>query len=85
MEPHTQPNLFTALKLNDKITQVIGDITDSELLSQTIDIYQPEMIFHLAAQPIVRESYKNPVYTIKTNAIGTTTILEMIRIKECIK
>ncbi len=85
LEPHTQPNLFTALKLNDKITQVIGDITDSELLSQTIDIYQPEMIFHLAAQPIVRESYKNPVYTIKTNAIGTTTILEMIRIKECIK
>ena len=85
LAPHTQPNLFAALKLGDKITQVIGDITDEELLSKTIDTYQPEIMFHLAAQPIVRESYRNPVYTIKTNAIGTTTVLEMIRIKTCIK
>lgn len=84
LEPNTQPNLFTALKLEDKITQIIGDITDSELLSQTIDTYQPEMIFHLAAQPLVRDSYKDPVYTIKTNALGTTIVLEMIRTKACI-
>ena len=56
-----------------------------KLLSETIDIYQPEIIFHLAAQPIVRDSYKDPIYTIKTNAMGTTTVLEIIRIKECIK
>jgi CDP-glucose 4,6-dehydratase len=73
------------LKLNDKVVQIIGDITDIELLSKTIDTYKPEIVFHLAAQPIVRDSYKDPVYTIKTNAIGTTVILEMIRIKECIK
>ena len=85
MEPHTQPNLFTAFTLNDKITQVIGDITDMELLSKTIDQHQPEMVFHFAAQPIVRDSYKDPIYTIKTNALGTTTVLEMIRTKECIK
>jgi CDP-glucose 4,6-dehydratase len=69
LEPHTQPNLFDAFKLNDKITQIIGDINDIELLSKTIDAYQPEIIFHLAAQPIVRDSYKDPVYTIKTNAM----------------
>jgi len=85
LEPHTQPNLFAAFKLNEKITQIFGDITDMKLLSETIDTYQPEMVFHFAAQPIVRDSYKDPVYTIKTNAMGTTTVLEMIRIKECIK
>ncbi|MDD3262624.1 MAG: CDP-glucose 4,6-dehydratase [Candidatus Absconditabacteria bacterium] len=85
LDPHTQPNLFDSLRLNDKIVQIIGDITDIELLSKTIDTYKPEMVFHLAAQPIVRDSYKDPIYTIKTNAIGTTAVLEMIRIKECIK
>lgn len=85
LKPHTQPNLFTAFKLDEKITQIFGDITDIKLLSETIDRYQPEMIFHFAAQAIVRDSYKDPVYTIKTNAMGTTTVLEMIRIKECIK
>lgn len=85
LQPHTQPNLFAAFKLDDKITQIFGDITDMKLLSETIDTYQPEMIFHFAAQPIVRDSYKDPIYTIKTNAMGTTTVLEMIRIKECIK
>jgi len=85
LEPNTQPNLFSALGLGDKITQVIGDITDGELLSKTIDAYHPEMVFHLAAQPLVRDSYKEPIYTIKTNAMGTTTILEMIRMKSCIK
>jgi len=85
LEPHTQPNLFTAFKLNEKITQIFGDITDIKLLSETIDTYQPEMVFHFAAQPIVRDSYKDPVYTIRTNAMGTTTVLEMIRTKACIK
>jgi len=55
--------------LSDKITQVIGDITDIELLSKTIDTHKPEMVFHFAAQPIVRDSYKDPIYTIKTNAM----------------
>lgn len=85
LKPHTEPNLFSALWLNDKITQVIGDITDGELLSKTIDEHKPEIVFHLAAQPIVRDSYQDPLYTIKTNALGTTTILEMIRTKECVK
>ncbi len=83
--PNTEPNLFTALELNQKIIQIIWDINDTELLSKTIDEYQPEMIFHLAAQPLVRDSYENPMYTIKTNAMWTTVVLEMIRIKEYIK
>lgn len=85
LAPHTEPNNFSALKLDEKIKQVIGDIRDIDLLSKTINEYQPEMIFHLAAQPIVRESYENPVYTIQTNAIGTTNVLEMIRTKDSVK
>lgn len=85
LKPNTDPNLFEALNLNSKIKQVIWDITDFDLLSQTIDENKPEMIFHFAAQPIVRDSYKDPLYTIKTNAMWTTTVLEMIRTKDCIK
>ena len=85
LEPHTEPNNFTALKLDEKIKQVIGDIRDIDLLSKTIDEFQPEIVFHLAAQPIVRESYEKPVYTIQTNAIWTTNVLEMIRTKDYIK
>lgn len=85
LEANTEPNLFSALKLNDKITQVVWDICDYELLQQTVEKYQPEIVFHLAAQPLVRDSYKDPVYTIKTNALGTTIVLEVIKNKECIK
>ena len=85
LKPHTEPNNFTALKLDEKIKQVIGDIRDIDLLWKTIDEFQPEIVFHLAAQPIVRESYENPVYTIQTNAIWTTNVLEMIRLKDYIK
>lgn len=85
LKPHTEPNNFTALKLDEKIKQVIGDIRDIDFLSKTVDEFQPEIVFHLAAQPIVRESYENPVYTIQTNAIWTTNVLEIIRTKDYIK
>lgn len=85
LEPNTSPNLFGALKLKDKITQIIWDISDYENLEKVVDQYQPEIIFHLAAQPIVRESYDNPVYTMQTNVMWTVNIMELIRTKEYIK
>ncbi|MDD4530097.1 MAG: CDP-glucose 4,6-dehydratase [Candidatus Gracilibacteria bacterium] len=82
---NTEPNLFEAIKLDNKITQIIGDINDLDTLEKACDQHKPEIIFHLAAQPIVRESYENPVYTMQTNAIGTVNVLESTRKKDYIK
>lgn len=81
----TDPNLFDAIKLDNKITQIIWDINDIESLEEVCDKYKPEIVFHLAAQPLVRESYENPVYTMQTNAIWTVNILEIMRKKEYLK
>src|SRR5437870_3748409 len=62
----TTPNLFTLASIKDGMTSVIGDIRDFNLLQQTIKQYQPEIIFHLAAQPLVRYSYQNPIETYST-------------------
>lgn len=75
----TQPNLFELAGLNGKITSVIGDIRDFATLKAAFDAAQPEIVLHLAAQPIVRNSYKNPTYTYETNVMGTVNILECVR------
>ena len=54
-------------------------------MEETVEEHKPEIIFHLAAQPLVRDSYEDPLYTIKTNALGTTMVLEIIKDKEYIK
>ena len=59
----TDPNLFDYLKLSSQMTSIIGDIRDLKKLNEVFDKYQPEIVLHLAAQPIVRESYREPVYT----------------------
>lgn len=82
---NSEPNLFDAIKLDNKITQIIWDINDIETLEKTCNKYKPEIIFHLAAQPLVRDSYENPVYTMQTNAIWTVNILEVMRQKDYIK
>ena len=64
---------------------VIGDIRDYNKLGIVFKEYQPEIVFHLAAQPIVRESYKNPVYTYETNVMGTVHICECVRKSPCVK
>ena len=74
LEPPTHPNHFELLEL--KIISIIGDIRDKEKLDYTFKKYKPEVIFHLAAQPIVRDSYLDPVYTLETNIMGTVNILE---------
>lgn len=85
LPPATMPNLFSILKLDEQITQIYGDINISEELHSVCERYKPEIIFHLAAQPLVKEGYKRPVYTFMTNAIGTVHILELIRQYEYIK
>lgn len=85
LEINTEPNLFNTINLWEKITQVIWDINNLNNLEKICDEYKPEIIFHLAAQPLVRESYENPVYTMQTNSIWTVNVLEVIRKKDFIK
>lgn len=67
------------------MNSVIGDIRDLSKLKETFIKTQPEIVFHLAAQPIVRESYKNPVYTYETNVMGTVNICECVRTSDSVK
>lgn len=67
LEPPTTPNLFSLAGLEGKMTSVIGDIRDFASLKAAFDAAQPEIVLHLAAQPIVRDSYKDPRYTYETN------------------
>tara|TARA_B110000003_G_scaffold268103_1_gene297150 strand:+ start:2509 stop:3609 length:1101 start_codon:yes stop_codon:yes gene_type:complete len=75
----TNPSIFTDLNLGDKIIDYRGDIRDLDSLNKVISSEKPDFIFHLAAQPIVSESYSDPIGTITTNAIGTMNIMECLR------
>lgn len=79
LEPPTSPALFEIANISKCVTSVIGDIRDSNKLSRTIQEYQPEIVFHMAAQPIVSEGYKNPANTYGINVMGTVNICEAIR------
>ena len=79
LEPPTQPNLFSMADIENKIHSVTGDIRDLNHLQCVFAEAQPEIVFHLAAQPIVRESYKEPRYTYETNVMGTVNMLECVR------
>lgn len=79
LEPPTSPNLFELADLAQKMDSVIGDIRDLKYLKAVFEKVQPEIVIHMAAQPIVRESYKNPVYTYETNVMGTVNVLECVR------
>lgn len=85
LNPPTNPNLFSLAGLEDKMTSVVGDIRDRESLIAAFEKAQPEIVLHLAAQPIVRDSYKDPVYTYETNVMGTVNILECVRKYSCVK
>ncbi len=85
LEPSTNPNLFNLIGLEKQINSYIGDIRDLASLTKAIEIAQPEIVFHLAAQPIVRESYVHPVDTYSTNVMGTVNILEACRTVKSVK
>ena len=79
LKPNTKPSLFKALKLEKKIRNNFCDIRDFKKISEIIKREKPEIVFHLAAQALVRESYDDPLYTFETNIIGTANILEAIK------
>lgn len=85
LNPPTKPSLFEIANISGKMNSVIGDIRDLSKLKETFIKTQPEVVFHLAAQPIVRESYKNPVYTYETNVMGTVNICECVRTSDSVK
>lgn len=83
--PPTNPDLFSLANVENKINHVIGDVRDLEHLKKVFEEVQPEIVLHLAAQPIVRDSYKDPVYTYETNVMGTVNIMECVRLNPCVK
>lgn len=85
LEATTQPNLFALAGVEDNMTSIIGDVRDLAHLMEVFDQAQPELVLHLAAQPIVRTSYEQPVYTYETNVMGTVNILECVRTHPCVK
>ena len=85
LEPPTNPNLFDLSDVKGRMTHVIGDIRDLKSLKAAFDAAQPEIVLHLAAQPIVRDSYKDPRYTYETNVMGTVNILECVRLSGSVR
>ncbi|MDO4866017.1 MAG: CDP-glucose 4,6-dehydratase [Clostridia bacterium] len=85
LEPPTQPSLYEIAGIGGDIHSVIGDIRDLNSLKAAFDEARPEIVFHLAAQPIVRDSYRDPAYTYGTNVMGTVNILECVRGSETVK
>lgn len=85
LEPPTTPNLFLLSDVQNKITSIIGDVRDLASLKSVFEQAQPQIVLHLAAQPIVRESYKDPLTTYETNVMGTVNILECIRTSKYVK
>lgn len=81
----TEPSLFEIADIARDIHSVTGDIRDAQALKAAFDEARPEIVLHLAAQPIVRESYRNPAYTYETNVMGTVNILECVRGSETVR
>ena len=85
LEPPTEPNLFSICGIKERMTSIIGDIRRREHLMQAFAEARPEIVLHLAAQPIVRESYRNPAETYEINVMGTVNILECVRNQEGVR
>ena len=85
LTPPTTPSLFEIAQIDNTITSIIGDIRDFKTLKQAFDKAKPEIVFHLAAQPIVIEGYRSPAYTYETNVMGTVNILECVRMSDTVK
>lgn len=79
LDPQTSKDVYTLCKIKERINEYIADIRNYEMLKRVNETEKPEFIFHLAAQPLVIESYHNPLYTIETNTQGTANILEVFR------
>ena len=85
LEPPTQPSLFELAGMKNSINSLTGDIRDYEKLRKIFEECRPQIVFHLAAQPIVRTSYEEPRMTFETNVMGTVNVLECIRHTDSVK
>jgi CDP-glucose 4,6-dehydratase len=85
LAPPTTPNLFSVAKVAEGMRSVIGDIRDLDRLKKTVEESNPDVVIHMAAQPLVRYSYANPVETYATNVMGTVHMLEATRESKSIK
>ena len=85
LQPPTQPSLFELCRVNELVNSVVGDVRDAAALQQAMVDAQPEIVIHMAAQALVRESYKNPADTYATNVMGTVNLLEAVRACGCVR
>jgi CDP-glucose 4,6-dehydratase len=85
MAPTTEPNLFDSVRLKDRVENEFGDVRDLKSLRTSIQRFEPDLVFHLAAQPLVRLSYQEPVETFETNVMGTVNVLEAVRSCQSVK
>lgn len=85
LTPPTSPSLFDTCNLAKQMNCIIGDIRDYQNLADTIAKFKPEIVIHMAAQPLVRDSYKIPIETYATNVMGTVNILEAVRHTDSIR
>jgi CDP-glucose 4,6-dehydratase len=79
LDPCTEPNLFTQANVGSVIEDIRGDIRDATKLDAALTSFAPEVVFHMAAQPLVRYSYDDPIGTFETNVIGTARVLDAVR------
>jgi CDP-glucose 4,6-dehydratase len=79
LEPDTEPAAFDVLRLRDDVTFVAGDVRDRDVVSGVVEAHRPSVVLHLAAQPIVRLGYDEPLLTFETNVLGTANVLEAAR------
>jgi len=85
MDVPTTPALFNVCGVKDRISSIKGDVRDLAHLKEVMERFEPEIIIHMAAQPIVRVSYTDPVFTYETNVMGTVNVLEAVRNSESVK
>ncbi|QNK75826.1 CDP-glucose 4,6-dehydratase [Variovorax sp. PAMC28562] len=85
LPPDTAPAMFEATGLAAELASVYGDISDPEVVHEAIERHQPELILHLAAQPLVRRAYREPARTFMVNAQGTAHVLDAARNHKCVK
>lgn len=85
LDPYTEEDNFVVSKLENKMVDIRGDIRDKEKLQKVFEMYKPEVVFHLAAQALVRQSYIEPIATYETNVMGTINVLECVRNSPSVK
>lgn len=85
LEPPTTPSLFALTGIEEEVHSITGDVRNLDSLSRSMQEAKPDLIFHLAAQPIVRESYRDPVGTYSSNVMGTVNVLESLRHSESVR